>query len=208
MNLAAEVARKLLQIKAIKLSPQKPFTWASGIQSPIYCDNRIILSFPSVRNFIKQALTVEAAKFGEFDAVAGVATAGIAHGMLLADAIGKPFAYVRSKPKEHGRQNQVEGRINSGERVLVVEDLISTGGSSLQAVEVLREAGCEVVGVLAIFSYGFDKAERAFAAARCPFRTLSNYETLIRAAMETGDISGEDLQMLTSWRSEMGAAKA
>ena len=200
MNLAAEVARKLLQIKAIKLSPQKPFTWASGIQSPIYCDNRIILSFPSVRNFIKQALTVEAAKFGEFDAVAGVATAGIAHGMLLAD--------VRSKPKEHGRQNQVEGRINSGERVLVVEDLISTGGSSLQAVEVLREAGCEVVGVLAIFSYGFDKAERAFAAARCPFRTLSNYETLIRAAMETGDISGEDLQMLTSWRSEMGAAKA
>ena len=150
MNIASEVAKRLLQIKAIKLSPQKPFIWASGILSPIYCDNRLVLSHIEVRDFVKQCLIEKSKDFAQFDAVAGVATAGIAHGMLLADALKLPFAYVRSKAKEHGRQNLIEGELPANSKVLVIEDLISTGGSSLQAVEAVREGGHQVVGVLAI----------------------------------------------------------
>ncbi|RMG80186.1 MAG: orotate phosphoribosyltransferase [Bacteroidetes bacterium] len=204
MSTAAEVARKLLEIRAVRLSPQAPFTWASGIQSPIYCDNRMILSYPDTRRFIKQKLTEESRAFEPFDMVAGVATAGIAHGMLLADALDKPFIYVRSKPKGHGRQNQIEGDLTQGKRVLVVEDLISTGGSSLKAVEALRQAGVEVVGVLAIFTYGFEKAKNTFDAAGCPFATLSDFDTLINQAIECQYITEKDLTTLTDWRKAVG----
>ena len=168
-NLSREIARQLLQIKAIKLSPQNPFTWASGLRSPIYCDNRIVLSYPAVRREVIKGLIEAAASLGEYDSVAGVATAGIAHGVLLAESQELPFAYVRSKAKAHGRQNQIEGEIRPGSRVMVVEDLISTGGSSLQAVEALKAIDCEIVGVIAIFSYGFEKANTAFAEANCNF---------------------------------------
>jgi len=199
LNRAATVAQKLLQIKAIKLSPQSPFTWASGIQSPIYCDNRIILSYPEVRNYIKQALASCAQEFDNFDKVAGVATAGIAHGALLADALNLPFVYVRSKAKGHGRKNLIEGELKGTERVLVVEDLISTGGSALKAVEAVKETGASVVGVLAIFSYGFTKAQLAFDAADCPFKTLSNYSVLINEALKTNYVQENDVQLLTDW---------
>jgi orotate phosphoribosyltransferase len=204
MDLAAEVARVLLQIKAIKLSPQTPFTWASGIQSPIYCDNRVVLSHPDQRNFIKQGLIEKSHEFKPFDAVAGVATAGIPHGALLADALGLPFAYIRSSAKSHGRQNRIEGDLKGNERVLVVEDLISTGGSSLEAVEAIRSFGCTVQGVLAIFTYGFPNAEKAFADAQCEFRTLSDYDHLIEAAIETQYISETDRTQLTEWRQSFG----
>lgn len=200
MNIANEVAEKLLQINAVKLNPQNPFTWASGIKSPIYCDNRLVLSFPAVRTFVIQAFVDKAAQFEPFDIVAGVATAGIPHGALLADRLEKPFIYVREKTKSHGRQNQIEGNIFDGARVLLIEDLISTGGSSLKAVETLREAGCTVVGVLAIFSYGFQKAEDVFQAADCPFETLSNYNTLVEKAITMQYISTKDLETLESWR--------
>lgn len=206
MNIAAEVAKSLLQIKAIKLSPQSPFTWASGMLSPIYCDNRVVLSHPSVRDFIKSCLVEKSHEFGYFDAVAGVATAGIAHGALLADALGLPFAYVRSEAKSHGRKNLIEGELKTGERVLVVEDLISTGGSSLRVVESLRSLGIEVAGVIAIFTYGFDSAAQAFLDAQCPLHTLSNYDVLIEEALKSHYISDEDLRHLLSWRKEAGLA--
>lgn len=199
MDLSLEVARKLLQINAIKLSPQKPFTWASGLRSPIYCDNRTILSYPEIRTFIIAAFRERSTDFGTFDQVAGVATAGIAHGALLADRLGLPFVYVRSKPKAHGRQNLIEGELRGG-KALVIEDLISTGGSSVAAVEALRDGGCEVAGVLAIFSYGFEKATEAFAAANCPFQTLCNYDALLREAVATGYISPTDQETLQEWR--------
>ncbi len=205
MNIASEVAQRLLQIKAIKLSPQKPFTWASGILSPIYCDNRLVLSHPVVRDFVKQCLIEKAKDFADFDAITGVATAGIAHGMLLADALRLPYAYVRSKPKEHGRQNLIEGELPAKSKVLVVEDLISTGGSSLQAVEAVRESGHEVVGVLAIFSYNFDKATRAFEKASCQLETLSNYDILLREALSIKYINLNDVDMLTTWRKKTGS---
>jgi len=204
MNIASEVAQRLLQIKAIKLSPQKPFTWASGVLSPIYCDNRLVLSHPEIRDFVKQCLVEKSKDFGGFDAVAGVATAGIAHGMLLADALKLPFAYVRSKPKEHGRQNLIEGELPAGSKVLVIEDLISTGGSSLQAVEAVREAGLQVVGVLAIFSYHFEKAAKAFQNAGCKLETLSNYDVLIREALAIKYINLNDVDLLTTWRKKAG----
>lgn len=200
MNIANEVAEKLLQINAVKLNPQNPFTWASGIQSPIYCDNRLVLSFPHVRSFVIEAFVEKAAQFEPFDIIAGVATAGIPHGALLADRLEKPFIYVREKAKSHGRQNQIEGNIFEGARILLIEDLISTGGSSLKAVETLREAGCEVVGILAIFSYGFQKATDVFNAARCPFDTLSNYNVLVEKAIEKHYISPNDLETLQHWR--------
>jgi orotate phosphoribosyltransferase len=199
-TIANEVAEKLLQINAVKLNPQNPFTWASGIQSPIYCDNRLVLSFPAVRSFVIQAFVEKSAAFGAFDIVAGVATAGIPHGALLADRLEKPFIYVREKAKSHGRQNQIEGNIWAGAKVLLIEDLISTGGSSLKAVETLREAGCEVVGILAIFSYGFQKATDVFQAAQCPFDTLSNYNILVEKAIEMQYISPNDLETLKNWR--------
>ena len=196
----AEVARNLLEIKAIKLSPSNPFTWASGIQSPIYCDNRVALSYPVVRTFIKQCLAEKSKVFGNFDVVAGVATAGIPHGALLADALEKPFIYVRSSAKDHGRRNLIEGELQAGQRVLVIEDLISTGGSCLIAVEALQEAQAEVVGVLAIFQYGFEKANRAFAEKNVPFQTLTDYNALILEAIKMGYISDSDLSTLQQWR--------
>jgi len=178
MNIAAEVAKRLLQIKAIKLSPQSPFTWASGILSPIYCDNRIVLSHPEARNFVKNAFAESSKKFPKFDKIAGVATAGIPHGALLADALNMPFIYVRDKAKAHGRQNQIEGELHKGEKVLVIEDLISTGGSSLRAIDALVHAGAEVVGIAAIFTYGFDKAKNAFEKAGYQVEKLSSLFTM------------------------------
>lgn len=200
MNLNQEIAKSLLQINAVKLSPQNPFTWASGIKSPIYCDNRITLSFPIVRNLIINGFVEKSKAYEPFDIVAGVATAGIPHGALLADRLEKPFIYVREKAKSHGRQNQIEGLITEGARVLVIEDLISTGGSSLKAVETLREAGCVVVGILAIFTYGFEKASTVFKEANCPFDTLSDYDTLIAQAIDNQYVMPEELATLSAWR--------
>lgn len=202
MDVSKKIAKHLLQIKAIKLNPQSPFTWASGIESPIYCDNRLVLSYPDVRKLVKKELSILAKEFGDFDAVSGVATAGIAHGMLLADELKKPFSYVRSKPKGHGRQNLIEGLVEEGQKVIVVEDLISTGGSSVKAVEALRERGVEVVGVLAIFTYGFEKAVKTFADANCLFKTLSNYDDLIETAVELNYVSDSDRDMLKKWRQQ------
>jgi orotate phosphoribosyltransferase len=199
MNIAEKIAENLLQIKAIKLNSQNPFTWASGIKSPIYCDNRISLSFPEIRKLIKDSLAELSHEFEPFDYVGGVATAGIAHGALLADALNKPFIYVRSKAKEHGRQNLIEGRIESGKSVLVVEDLISTGGSSIQAVEALRDNGNIVVGVIAIFSYDFPVAFEAFRQAECSFKTLSNYPVLIEKALEMGYLAQNEEEILLEW---------
>jgi len=206
MDNAAGVAKTLLQIKAIKLSPHSPFTWASGIQSPIYCDNRITLSHPGVRDYIKASLVEKSREFAPFDAVAGVATAGIPHGILLADALKLPFVYVRAEAKSHGRKNQIEGELKGDERILVVEDLISTGGSSLKVVGILRELGCDVAAVLAIFSYGFESAILAFREANCPFDSLTNYDTLIDEAVKSNYISAEDLRQLLSWREMTGVA--
>jgi len=200
MNIAAKTARHLLEIKAVKLSPNEPFTWASGMLSPIYCDNRIALSHPAVRTFLKQCLAEQSASFGKFDVVAGVATAGIPHGTLLADALGKPFIYIRSSAKDHGRRNLIEGELQPEQRVLVVEDLISTGGSCLTAAEAVRAAGAEVVGVLAIFQYGFPKATRAFAEKNIYFQTLTNYDVLVEEAARIGYVSEQDLNTLRKWR--------
>ncbi|MBX2871155.1 MAG: orotate phosphoribosyltransferase [Saprospiraceae bacterium] len=200
MSIAEAVSDKLLQINAIKLSPQKPFTWASGLRSPIYCDNRIVLSHPEIRSFVIDQFVEVAKTMLPFDAVAGVATAGIPHGALLADRLQLPFVYVRSKAKAHGRQNQIEGRLEEGQKVLVIEDLISTGGSCLQAVECLRAAGAEVVGVLAIFTYSFDKARQAFDSANCRMATLSNYEALIQQATARSYISPDQRATLEAWR--------
>lgn len=199
-NIAQQVARQLLTIKAVKLSPNEPFTWASGILSPIYCDNRIVLSYPEARQIVKQGFVEKSTIFGDFDVVAGVATAGIPHGALLADAIGKPFIYVRDKAKGHGRQNQIEGEVKVGQKVLVIEDLISTGGSSVKAIHALKEAGCEVVGILAIFTYGFEEAVATFAAENTPMNTLSNYDVLIEEALTMNYIADSDAAALKAWR--------
>lgn len=200
MHHAADVARRLLEIKAVKLSPRDPFTWASGILSPIYCDNRVALSHPTVRSFLVSCLVEQSAAFNPFDVVAGVATAGIPHGVLLADRLNKPFVYVRGSAKDHGRRNLIEGELGAGQRVLVIEDLISTGGSCLTAVEALRDAGAQVAGVLAIFQYGFPKAQTAFAGHQVEFQTLTQYDTLIQEAIATGYIQAEDLTILQKWR--------
>lgn len=200
MDIATKTARHLLEIKAVKLSPREPFTWASGLLSPIYCDNRVALSYPAVRTFLKLCLAEQSASFGPFDVVACVATAGIPHGTMLADALGKGFIYVRSSAKEHGRRNQIEGELRAGQRVLIIEDLISTGGSCLTAAEALRSAGAEVVGVLAIFQYGFAKATAAFAEKKVPFQTLTDYDVLVQEAARIGYVSEEDLNALRQWR--------
>ena len=200
MSIASEVALQLLQIKAIMLSPQKPYTWASGLSSPIYCDNRMVLSHPEARSVIVEKMAEMAKTLPPFEVVAGVATAGIPHGILLADRLRLPFVYVREKPKGHGRQNLIEGELRPGASVLLVEDLISTGGSSLRAVQSLREAGAEVLGVLAIFSYNFPEAAQAFAEAACPLYTLSQYEVLLEEALQTGYISAENRELLSDWR--------
>jgi len=201
-TLASQVAAKLLKIKAIKLSPGDPFTWASGLSSPIYCDNRVTLSDPEIRDFIKQSLKGKVWAFGETDVIAGVATAGIPHGVLLADLLGKPFVYVRSQSKSHGRQNLIEGELAPNSRVLVVEDLISTGKSSIAACKALDEAGASVIGVLAIFTYGLDKANRAFDEAKIPLETLTNYRNLLIAAKESNYITEKEGTLLEDWNKD------
>ena len=195
------VAEKLLQINAIKLSPQQPFTWASGWKSPIYCDNRKVLSFPYIREFIKSEMSnVIFEKFPKADLLAGVATAGIAWGAMAADQLKLPYIYVRPKPKEHGLTNQIAGFYEKGQKVVVIEDLISTGKSSLEVVEVLRKAGVEVIGMVSIFSYGFDTADKAFAAAGVEYSSLTNYSGLIELAIEKGIVSPEQQSTLAEWR--------
>jgi len=196
------IAQKLLQINAIKLSPQNPYTWASGIKSPIYCDNRVTLSYPEVRKEIKEGFAKLSEQFGEFDHISGVATAGIAHGALLADLLELPFSYVRSSAKKHGRQNKIEGHIPEGSKILVIEDLISTGGSSILAVEDLREAGFEVVGVMAIFTYEFQKAIENFKNANCKFATLSKYSVMLQEATEQEYITNEQASILAEWSND------
>lgn len=197
------VAEKLLQINAIKLSPQQPFTWASGWKSPIYCDNRKVLSFPYIRDFIKSELcSVIFEQFPDAEMLAGVATAGIAWGAMAADQLKLPYIYVRPKPKEHGLGNQIEGFYEEGKKVLVIEDLISTGKSSLQVCDVLRMAGMQVSGMVSIFTYGFDVADKAFAQAAIPYRSLTNYAHLIELAIEKGVVSPEQQNALLNWRSD------
>ena len=198
---ALKVAEYLLQIKAIKLQPAKPFTWASSWKSPIYCDNRITLSHPVIRTYIRQELVNAVTEnFGKPDVIAGVATGGIAQGVLVAQELGLPFVYVRSEAKAHGLSNLIEGSIESGQSVVVIEDLISTGKSSLNAVDALREKGCIVKGMTAIFSYGFEAAEENFIQKKCEYVTLSNYDALIHQALKSGDITSEDLGSLKAWR--------
>ena len=195
------IANLLLQCNAIRLSPDKPFQWASGWKSPIYCDNRKTLAYPEIRNMIKYSF-VELIKenYLSTEAIAGVATGAIAQGALVADLLGLPFMYVRSEAKGHGLENLIEGDLKKGQRVVVIEDLISTGGSSLKAVNALRESGCEVTGMAAIFTYGFPKAVESFRLANCSLLTLSNYEALIDLALETGYISEGQMDTLKEWR--------
>ncbi|MFT7898440.1 MULTISPECIES: orotate phosphoribosyltransferase [Tenacibaculum] len=198
---AKKTAELLLQIKAIKLSPQEPFTWASGWKSPIYCDNRITLSYPPVRNFLKQEIAkLVEEKHGKPDVIAGVATGAIAIGILVAQELGVPFVYVRPEPKKHGRQNQIEGHIESGQNVVVIEDLISTGKSSLNAVKALKEAHANVKGMIAIFSYGFNIATENFKNDKVELTTLSNYEHLLEQALDSKYITSEELRTLEDWR--------
>lgn len=202
-NMKKAFAAKLLNVKAIKLQPNDPFTWASGWKSPFYCDNRKTLSFPELRSYVKLELTHAVLEhFAEADVVAGVATGAIAQGALVADALGLPFVYVRSKAKDHGMGNLIEGELPAGAKVVVVEDLISTGGSSLKAVEAIRRAGCEVVGMVASYTYGFPVAKQAFDEAGVKLVTLTDYEHVVAEAAETGYISGSDVEMLHEWRKD------
>lgn len=196
-------AEKLLKVNAIKLQPEQPFTWASGWKSPFYCDNRKTLAFPALRTFVKLQLSRNVAElYPEADAIAGVATGAIAQGALVADELALPFAYVRSKPKDHGMANLIEGDLQPGMKVVVVEDLISTGGSSLKAVEALRQHGCEVLGMVAAYTYGFPVAEEAFAAAGVTLTTLTNYEAVVETALQTGYIEQSHVPMLAAWRKD------
>jgi orotate phosphoribosyltransferase len=198
---AAKIAEYLLQIKAIKLQPENPFTWASGWKSPIYCDNRKTLSYPQIRTFIRQQYTALINDgYGKPDLIAGVATGGIAQGVLVAQEMGLPFVYVRAEAKKHGLANMIEGVAESGQSVVVIEDLISTGSSSLKAVEALREKGCVVKGLVAIFSYGFDAARVNFKQADCPYSTLCDYDILMEQALKGNYISEKDVNSLKKWR--------
>lgn len=194
-------ASKLLKIKAIKLQPDNPFTWASGWKSPFYCDNRKTLSFPELRNYVKLELTHAILEhFPEAEAIAGVATGAIAQGALVADALGLPFVYVRSKAKDHGMENLIEGELKPGTKVVVIEDLISTGGSSLKAVDAIRRSGSEVIGMVASYTYGFPVAKQAFDDAKVELITLTDYEHVVAEALETGYISDADVEVLNEWR--------
>jgi orotate phosphoribosyltransferase len=198
---AEKTAELLLQINAIKLNPKNPFTWASGWQSPIYCDNRLILSFPAIRNFIRDEFSKNIEQeFGRPDVIAGVATGAIGIGILVAEKMGLPFVYVRPEPKKHGRQNQVEGFLQKGQNVVVVEDLISTGNSSLLAVEALEQAEANIKGMAAIFNYGFGVADDNFNKAKITLKTLSNYENLLHLAVEKDFINEKEYQTLKEWR--------
>lgn len=198
---ASKLAEFLLQIKAIKLQPTNPFTWASGWKSPIYCDNRKTLSYPKVRTYIRQSFSeLILEKFGKPNLVAGVATGGIAHGVLVAQELGVPFIYVRSTPKAHGLGNQIEGYFEEGQSVVVIEDLISTGGSSLEAVKALKEAKLDVKGLAAIFTYGFDESIKNFKKEKCVFETLTNYDYLMDAAIKKNYIDESNLGSLVEWK--------
>ena len=200
-NTASKVAEFLLQIKAVKLQPENPFTWASGIKSPIYCDNRKTLSYPQIRTFIRQTFVETINKnFAKPDVIAGVATGGIAIGALVAQELGLPFIYVRSEAKKHGLTNMIEGDVESGQNVVVIEDLISTGGSSLKAVDALRDKGCNVKGMVAIFTYGFEEAEKNFLKSKCNLKTLTDYDSLINTALTKDYISEKDIKSLNQWR--------
>lgn len=200
---ARKVAEYLLKIKAIKLQPSNPFTWASGWKSPIYCDNRLALSFPEVRNYVKESLAKAVIeKYPKPDVIAGVATGAIAQGVLVAQELNLPFVYVRSKAKEHGLSNQIEGYIEAGQNVVVIEDLISTGMSSLHAVDALRAADCNILGMAAIFTYGFDHARQRFEDAKCPLVTLSDYDNLLPTAVNSGYISQDQVELLQQWRKD------
>ena len=198
---ALKIADFLLKIKAVKLNTEKPFTWSSGMKSPIYCDNRKTLSFPSIRTAIRQTFSEQIQeKFETVDVIAGVATGGIAIGALVAEELGLPFIYVRSSAKGHGLGNIIEGEFRSGQRVVVIEDLISTGGSSLKAVEALRKAECNVLGLAAIFTYGFEIAAKNFENADCPYFTLSNFELLLEQGLKENYISDKDFESLNNWK--------
>jgi len=200
-NFSKQTAEYLLQIKAIKLQPSNPFTWASGWKSPIYCDNRKTLSFPEVRSYIRDSFAVLVSRlYPDAEMIAGVATGAIAHGALAADKLGLPFIYVRSGAKEHGLGNQIEGYYQPGQPVLVIEDLVSTGKSSLQVVDVLRNAGVEVIGMVSIFNYGFPQAQEAFDKAGVPLHSLTQYGTLIETATESGQVASDQLATLQQWR--------
>ena len=202
-NQKSTLAARLLDIKAIKLQPNNPFTWASGWKSPFYCDNRKTLSYADLRNYIKlRIVNAILENFADADVVAGVATGAIAQGALVADALNMPFVYVRPKPKDHGMQNLIEGDLQVGQKVVVVEDLISTGGSSLKAVEAIRQAGCEVVGMVASYTYGFPVAEKAFKEAKVPLVTLTDYDAVIETALKTGYIEEKDIPTLNEWRKD------
>ena len=196
-------AEKLLKIKAIKIQPANPFIWASGWKSPIYCDNRKTLSYPSLRNFVKLEIArIILERFGQVDAIAGVATGAIPQGALVADTLNLPFVYVRSTPKDHGLENLIEGELRPGMKVVVIEDLISTGGSSLKAVQAIRRDGCEVIGMVAAFTYGFDVAVKAFKDAKVPLVTLTNYSTVLEVALRTEYIGQTDIKTLEQWRKD------
>ncbi len=196
-------AEKLLKVKAIKLQPDNPFTWASGWKSPFYCDNRKTLSYPELRSFVKTELSrMILENFGDVDAIAGVATGAIAQGALVADVLNKPFVYVRSKPKDHGLENLIEGELKPGMKVVVVEDLISTGGSSLKAVDAIRNNGCEVIGMVAAYTYGFEVATEAFHKAKVHLITLTNYEAVVEVALKTGYIEERQIEVLNRWRKD------
>lgn len=201
MSIEKQVAEQLLEIKAIFLKPNDPFTWASGIKSPIYCDNRLTLGFPKVRQFIAAALAEKIKEdFGDVDVIAGTATAGIPHAAWVSDLLDLPMVYVRSKAKEHGKGNQIEGPISKGQKVVVIEDLISTGGSSLKAVEALEQAGVEVLGIAAIFTYGLEKGNKLLAEAGTKLVTLTNYDELIEVALTKNYVSKEDMETLKEWK--------
>lgn len=198
-----EVAKKLMEIKAVKVQPLKPFTWASGWKSPIYCDNRKILSFPETRSFIRDKFAeIIRNKYPQVEVIAGVATGAIAHGALLADILGLPFIYVRSTPKGHGLENRIEGNLLPGQKVVVIEDLISTGGSSLKAAEAIKESKGIVLGMLSIFTYNFDVSKEKFKQANVELTSLSNYNTLITTALEAGFISEDQIKTLMEWRQD------
>ncbi|WP_417602038.1 orotate phosphoribosyltransferase [Owenweeksia hongkongensis] len=207
-EIARQTAEQLLQIKAIKLQPEDPFTWASGWKSPIYCDNRIILSYPMVRNYVREHLVkaIEE-KYGTPDVIAGVATGAIAMGILVAQEMGLPFVYVRPEAKSHGRKNQIEGVIESGQSVVVIEDLISTGGSSLKAVEALREENAKVIGMAAVFTYGFPVADENFKNANCDLLTLSDYNHLLEQVRDNGFLEDTTFATLQEWRKDPSAWK-
>lgn len=198
-----EIAKKLLEIKAVLLQPDDMFTWASGIKSPIYCDNRLTLSYPEIRNLVKESFAKSIKEnFTDLEIIAGVATAGIPHGALVADLLGLPFVYVRSSSKDHGRQNQIEGNLPKDAKVVLIEDLISTGGSSIKAYQALQEAGANMLGLAAIFTYGFPIADEKLKEANVKVVTLSNYEALIETALENNYIKESELELLQKWRKE------